>query len=164
MNIIGKRIQKNKCEGVVVAVDYRQQADNFVLLIVHDDGVLDEIDAEDARVLGPTTLTVDENTSDGYHTFKDLYEHRIRLFIALCRMCASSGGVHREVWRSRLHSDGTSIDGWFIMGIGDRPGEQITYHLPLSMWDDTVFALTMPRAPVFDGHTSADVLERLKRV
>lgn len=110
------------------------------------------------------TSTIDENTSDGYHTFKELYEHRHRLFIALCRMYASSGGVHREVWRSRLHSDGTSIDGWFIMGIGDQAGAQISYHLPLSLWDDTVFALTKPRAPEFDGHTSADVLERLKRV
>ena len=29
------------------------------------------------------TLEVNEGTSDGYHTFKELYEHRHRLFIAL---------------------------------------------------------------------------------
>lgn len=101
------------------------------------------------------------DVSDGYHTFAELYEHRIALFIALCEEV----DVHTptgHVWRSKLHSDGSSFEGWFIMGIGTEPGRQISYHLPMSKWADTDWLGTEnARAPEFDGHTSADVLKRL---
>lgn len=102
------------------------------------------------------------HVSDGYHTFGELYDHRIALFIALCRARVTAD--NDVVWRSKLHSDGTSIEGWFIMGIGIVRGEQITYHLPLDRWDETEFAETWGQAPEFDGHTSADVLDRLKKL
>lgn len=112
------------------------------------------------------TLKIPEgvDVSDGYHTFAELYDHRIALFIALCaRIDAVSPTGH--VWRSKLHSDGTGFDGWFIMGIGTEPGEQITYHLPMSAWPATDWLGTeFARAPEFDGHTSADVLERIRRL
>jgi hypothetical protein len=109
---------------------------------------------------------------DGYHTFDELYEHRITLFIALCRYLsgmwqekyigAENEETIPEIWRSKLHSDGSSFDGWFILGINKEKGEQITYHLPLSKWEDTDFAEPLEKAPEFDGHTSDDVLERIK--
>ena len=106
--------------------------------------------------------------SDGYHTFDELYEHRIVLFIALCKILYADPqyqtGQKADIWRSKLHSDGTSFDEWFIMGIGRNKGEQITYHLPISKWDETEFAETREKAPEFDGHTSDDVLERLKNL
>ena len=95
--------------------------------------------------------------SDGFHTFGELYEHRIVLFIALCCM------VKKNVWRSRAHSDGSVLDGWFILGIGYAAGEQITYHLPMSKWAETDFAETLDKAPEYDGHTSDDVLRRLEK-
>ena len=101
--------------------------------------------------------------SDGYHTFDELYEHRIELYIALARECA-----YREyaldVWRSKLHSDGSSFDGWFVLGIGSTPGMQITYHLPDDRWDDCDFAQEREKAPEFDGHTPADVLKRIREL
>lgn len=101
--------------------------------------------------------------SDGYHTFDELYDHRISLFIALVRVVALS--KFRQTWRSKLHSDGTAFDGWFILGINKEGGGQITYHLPLDRWDETAdYAETLERAPEFDGHTPADVLERLKQL
>ena len=103
------------------------------------------------------------DASDGYHTFGELYEHRIALFIALCRTYADTH-FPIEVWRSKLHFDGSSFDGWFIMGIRKEKGNQITYHLPMSKWDETDFAETLECAPEWDGHTSADVLERLKKL
>lgn len=106
----------------------------------------------------------DMDASDGYHTFEELYEHRITLFIALCKQINNQPyGDSRKhmVWRSKLHSDGTSWDGWFIMGIGKDEGEQITYHLPIKEWQNTEFAETLEQAPKFDGHESWDVLERL---
>ena len=105
---------------------------------------------------------------DGYHTFGELYEHRIVLWIALCKILYNDPqyqtGQKADVWRSKLHSDGISFDGWFIMGIGRNKGEQITYHLPISKWEETEFAETREKAPEFDGHTSDDVYERLLKI
>jgi len=101
---------------------------------------------------------IDENTSDGFHTFKELYEHRFGLFIALCRHLVNEPG--RSVWRSRLNSDGASWPGWFVAGIGEGRGG-ITYHLPDRLWERMDFAKTIDRG-IWDGHTSNDVLERLR--
>ena len=106
--------------------------------------------------------------SDGYHTFDELYEHRVTLFIALCRQLIDTmdlkGYDFGKVWRSRLHSDGTSFDGWFILGVNKEKGSQITYHLPNKNWKDTEFAETLDKAPEFDGHTAEDVLSRIKNL
>jgi len=99
--------------------------------------------------------------SDGYHTFDELYEHRITLFIALCK---KSQDFIVDVWRSQIHSDGSNYDGWFILGIGKETGKQITYHIPNSLWEETNFAETLKKAPEFDGHTPQDVLLRLKQL
>jgi hypothetical protein len=118
--------------------------------------------------------------SDGYHTFGELYEHRLTLYIALCKalwavesMASQTDSIAQqmlkksprekefEVWRSKTHSDGSTYDGWFIMGINKDKGEQISYHLPLELWDETDFAETLEKAPEWDGHTAADVLERI---
>lgn len=115
-----------------------------------------------------------KDVSDGYHTIEELYDHRITLYIALCRKLQDwiyppgarneiSDGYDKTVWRSKLHHDGTGYDGWFLLAVGREAGKQITYHIPLSRWDETDFAQTYEKAPVkFDGHSSADVLERLK--
>ena len=97
---------------------------------------------------------------DGYHTFDELYEHRIILWIALCNMYYQWG--YGDPWRSKLHSDGSSYDGWFLLGMGKHKSSQMTYHLPMSRWEDTFFAKTLDKAPEFDGHTSDDVLKRLE--
>lgn len=106
--------------------------------------------------------------SDGYHTFGELYEHRIELWVQYCRLMVAMGTtlqarayIDVEVWRSKLHSDGSSFDGWFVLGIGKDAGDQMTYHLPMKHWERCEFAETLERAPEFDGHTSADVLKRL---
>lgn len=95
--------------------------------------------------------------SDGYHTFSELYEHRFALFVALCKRVDN-------VWRAKKHADGTMYKGWFVMGIGEARGEQIIYHLPLSKWTVTNFAKTYKLAPLWDGHTSHDVIKRLRKL
>ena len=100
---------------------------------------------------------------DGYHTFTELYEHRITLWIALCRQLVKNN-FFNPVWRSEVNGDGTKWDGWFILGFVDDNGKQITYHLPIEKWNETSFAETIDKAPDFDGHTSDDVLERLKKL
>ena len=50
-----------------------------------------------------------EQISDGYHTFKELYEHRTALFMNLVNIVDNS-------WKSKYHSDGErAYDGWFIL-------------------------------------------------
>ena len=103
--------------------------------------------------------------SDGYHTFDELYEHRITLYIALCKLYENKVDIIGDVWCSTFHSDGTSFDGWFILGIGKEKGKQITYHIPAKYWTDVCeFAEVLDKAPEFDGHTSADVLERISNL
>lgn len=106
--------------------------------------------------------------SDGYHTFDELYEHRIELYLKLAELVywiTRDNSIRRDtVWCSKLHSDGTSIDGWFLLGINQSPGDQITYHLPMKYWDRACqhVVKVLDKAPEFDGHTSQDVLERLR--
>lgn len=111
--------------------------------------------------------------SDGYHTFNELYEHRIVLFIAFCKQLnekinadningVKMAEISGAIWRSKTHSDGSKWDGWFVLGINREKGIQITYHLPIEKWKETDFAETLDKAPEFDGHTPKDVLERLK--
>lgn len=120
--------------------------------------------------------------SDGYHTFGELYDHRIILYIDLCLYLnlitngglvynnnAFGGGVPSErfsakhkIWKSKVHSDGSIWDDWFLLGIDSEKGKQITYHLPMKYWFNTGFAEILSKAPEFDGHSSSDVLERLK--
>ena len=113
------------------------------------------------------------NVSDGYHTFDDLYKHRIILFIALCRNIQQAHLLsfisHLEeqaspVWRSRKHSDGSSMVGWFIMGVGYKHGEQVTYHIADEYWGQTNFAKELPAAPEWDGHNSDDVINRIMQL
>ena len=96
--------------------------------------------------------------SDGYHTFDELYEHRCLLFLALMK-------AHPLLaWRARAHDDGSVQEGWWVAGM-NLPTGPVSYHLPDRLWpllDGTVIE-TRERAPKWDGHTSADVLDRLAR-
>ena len=114
------------------------------------------------------TRSGNECDCDGYHTFGELYEHRIALFVRLCEKMTYL--IHprdgRSIWRSKKHSDGELAFGgtWFVLGINKEKGKQITYHLPIHRWDECDFAEELERAPEWDGHTSADVLERLGKL
>lgn len=94
--------------------------------------------------------------SDGYHTFDELYEHRIFLFMALASTRISYS------WKAKKHHDGIGYDGWFIAGTLTPAGEHISYHLPDRLWG-LCPGQPMDYAPKWDGHSSADVVERLRR-
>jgi hypothetical protein len=82
--------------------------------------------------------------SDGYHTFKELYEHRRILFSVIChsnRMLS---------WKSWRHSDGAMFDNSFIVGI-NTPEGQYTYHYNSKHWDEFDVE-ELPNAPEYDGH------------
>lgn len=114
-------------------------------------------------------LKYDGETSDGYHTFNELYQHRIVLFVALAEMVLIANRKEAKdrpevvTWCSQKHSDGSKWDGWFIAGLELSTG-QVTYHLPMSDWERVSKILpVVEQAPEWDGHTPADVVDRLER-
>lgn len=112
---------------------------------------LEDIQEEiyNAKDLGENIGTL----SDSYHTFNDLYLHR----------CVLSAAFFRQIpftWKSKLHEDGTMFDGMFIVGAATPEG-MISYHYDLPDWD--LFKVPeIPHAPVFDGHTPEQVVDRIK--
>ena len=112
-----------------------------------------------------------EDITDGYHTMKELYEHRHALFGALLRVydrdITPFGATTIQAWKSRAHADGTMYVGHFIAGLRrrhlDRTETQISYHLPLEWWD-RIKCIELPYAPAYDGYTSQDVIDRLNKL
>jgi hypothetical protein len=91
--------------------------------------------------------------SDGYHTFNELYYHRMVLFAALCE------SHHQNAWKSWKHHDGTMYDNYFIVGI-ETPKGQFTYHYHKDHWD--MFSIEeLESAPEWDGHQPSDVTRLL---
>jgi hypothetical protein len=114
----------------------------------------------------------DENTTDGYHSFKELYEYRLLYNAALFNEWAMLAEESRMDWadmdvhKSRRHSDGEECfgGGWFVVvaRLPTNEGyEQISNHYRLSDWH--LFRVPeRDRAAEWDGHTPADVEARLR--
>jgi hypothetical protein len=106
-------------------------------------------------------VAIDGNTSDGYHTFNELYEFRKAYNAALFNELAAGGkcSVHKS-WR---HHDGELCfgGGWFIV-VAVLPDGQISNHYEAKDWDLFAVPETERALFEFDGHTGADVVERLK--
>lgn len=98
--------------------------------------------------------------SDGYHTFKELYDFRAIYNAALFNEWAKQGkyDVHKS-WR---HHDGEFCfgGGWFIV-VAVLPTGQISNHYPADRWDSFDVPETEKALFPFDGHTSQDVIKRL---
>lgn len=110
---------------------------------------------------------INENTSDGYHTFKELYRYRLlynaALFNEWARIDQGVGGSVYDVHKSRRHSDGEEAfgGGWFVV-MAQLPDGWISNHYELADWD--LFKVPVrERAAEWDGHTPADVADRLER-
>lgn len=113
-----------------------------------------------------TTIEADE-CSDGYHTFTELYKHRLALTVALFKAydtLLTPLGTKVKCWKSKLHSDGTMFDGHFIVGLSvpqfEGPDRQITYHYKLDYWG-LFNCMELRNAPEYDGHTPEDTINRL---
>lgn len=110
------------------------------------------------------------DVSDGYHTFTELYGHRVALFCALTKIYdnyITPLSTRVKCWKSRLHSDRTMFNGWFIAGMTvtefTGPPTQITYHIPMEWWDKFK-VIELETAPEWDSHSSNDVIERLAKL
>ena len=96
-------------------------------------------------------------TSDGYHTFNELYHHRAVLFSVIVK------AFPELAWKARQHHDGTMYSGMFIVGI-DTPEGQASYHYDIDPYWDMFECRELERAPEWDGHTSAQAIERIGRL
>ena len=108
------------------------------------------------RKLEAATLgnEINGETSDGYHTFNELYHHRAVLFSVIVR-------DHRELaWKARKHHDGTMYDGMFIVGI-ETPKGQATYHYDLDPYWEMFDCEEREFAPEWDGHTPDEAIARI---
>jgi len=91
---------------------------------------------------------IDGNTSDGYHTFNELYDHRCLLWINYCLTNPDKTYLVEE-----------HFAGWFLLGKETVQG-QISYHCPNKYLH--LLKNIERRHPEFDGHTSNIVLVRLQ--
>jgi hypothetical protein len=135
---------------------------------------------EKAKQMEAEQNKVTEDTSDGYHTFKELYEIRKAYNVALFnewakhwyirdkqikegRMVpANVVFVEYNVHKSWRHHDGELCfgGGWFIV-CANLPSGQISNHYKAEDWDLFKIPETQKALFPFDGHTTQDVINRL---
>lgn len=133
-------------------------------------------ECNEAHVPEDMMLVMADGVSDGYHTMEELYEHRIRLYLALVKIYDNYITPLRcqvVCWKSKFHDDGSDYPGWFILGMtitksnfvqGLPPDVwDISYHIPNKYWH-LANVITFPKAPKYSGYTPNDVLERLLRL
>lgn len=95
-----------------------------------------------------------KDISDGYHTFEELYYHRMVLFSIILNQ-------NKDIsWKAKKHHDGTMFgDDSFICGI-ETPEGQYTYHYHLEHWDNFKVK-ELEFAPEYDGHKPSDIIRLL---
>lgn len=109
----------------------------------------------------PVQKLGDHDTSDGYHTFAELYEFRKMYNAALFNELARQGKY--DIHKSWLHHDGEPPFGkhdMFIV-VAQLPTGQISNHYKGRDWD--LFECEQrKRAAEWDGHTPEDVTKRIR--
>lgn len=132
---------------------------------------------EKAKEMHEQETTITENTSDGYHTFKELYEIRKAYNVALFNEWGqnkefyfdTSGGRAKSMSKSKYnvhkswkHHDGELCfgGGWFIV-VAVLPTGQISNHYKAEDWDLFNIPEVEKALFPFDGHTTQDVIDRL---
>ena len=140
---------------------------------------------EKAKEIEQEQSKVTENTSDGYHTFKELYEFRKAYNVALFNEWAKQTTSSRKfittstglkeieqtvnykynVHKSWNHYEGDLCfgGGWFIV-VAILPEGQISNHYKAEDWDLFNIPSTPKALFPFDGHKGQDVIERLLKL
>lgn len=153
------RIKEIRNELNVAQVRYEEECKEY------DDDILQNMRAE--RILKwhksemERVQKVDENTSDGYHTFKELYEFRLLYNACFFNKLASTAWIC-DTHKSKKHYEGDDCfgGGWFIV-MAQLPTGQISNHYELKDWD--LFQIPeKEKANKWDGHTPKDVADRIR--
>jgi hypothetical protein len=107
-----------------------------------------------------TVTEINGETSDGYHTFNELYQQRMLYNALWLNECQARGKY--KVHKSLRHGDGELCfgGGWFVVVAETHVG-QITNHYALEYWDH----FRIPErdmAAEWDGHTPEQAAERME--
>jgi len=154
----------NKAEAAVVG-DWQEEFNSTFLTIdgtqlIGTDSMRTYIKAFITTLLAAKDREITEDTSDGYHTFKELYEFRLLYNAVLFNEWSQQGKY--DVHKSTKHSDGEDCfgGGWFIV-VATLPTGDISNHYEMKDWD--LFSCeTRTKGKEWDGHTSKDVALRLR--
>lgn len=111
------------------------------------------------------------STSDGYHTFDELYYYRLLYNANLVNTIIYNNSKFSadfrlpiNIYKSYKHSDGELCfgGGWFVV-VMETPFGQITNHYENKYYD--MFCCPgVDVAPVWDGHTPQQAAERLDKL
>lgn len=108
-------------------------------------------------------MEINGNTSDGYHTFNELYEFRLAYNVALFNEAAKYGNYN--VHKSKRHYDGDlCFNGDYFIVVAILPKGQISNHYELKYWDLFKIPEFEQALFPFDGHTGQDVIYRLLNI
>lgn len=130
-----------------------------------------ELEGSDAERELEAIVNITEETSDGYHTFRELYKYRLLYNAALFNEWAVSDLANGEpgnsnhfydVHKSWRHADGELAFGgdWFVVS-AQLPTGQITNHYAAKYWD--LFKIpAVEKAGAWDGHTPQEAAERME--
>lgn len=91
-----------------------------------------------------------KDVSDNWHTFGELYYHRMILTLCLASLLPNYS------WKSKLHHDGTMFEDSFIVGF-NTPEGQYSYHYNMEYWYLFDNIKTLYNAPEYDGHKPSDI-------
>ena len=103
----------------------------------------------------------DGSTSDGHHTFNELFDFRMSYNAALFNEWAAQGkhSVHKSY---RHHTGELCFGGGYFVVVAVLPDGQISNHYKNEYWDLFDIPQAGQALVEFDNHTGAEVLSRLK--
>lgn len=139
-------------EGELVNVNYAE----FTGVLLDKEGNYHKYSLSEIQVITNTG-----NISDGYHTFKELYEYRLLYNAAFFNELAKQGLY--DVHKSKRHSNGEIPFGdpnRFIV-VAELPTGQISNHYEMKDW----FLFQVPEKELsneWDGHSPNDLAKRLR--
>jgi hypothetical protein len=109
------------------------------------------------KALHPTTSL---DTSDGRHTFRELYAHRHAMFLLLLKCVPRTA---QPWWSRKHHLAGPEMRHNHVVAGLELPNGPVAYYLP-TRYIPYLKATGIPElsnAPQWDGHTPSDAEERL---
>ena len=165
-------------KSYILEQNYLALRDQFIIDIAHLFNIeysvlrnmLANVLPSDVDVQAPTdvpteSVAVTGSTSDGYHTFDELYAHRAALTACLLKSYSNRYAhlITNYMWRSTKHhpDNGPMYPGMFIVGF-TLPTGTVTYHYKLEEWNLFHFVPTREYAPIWDGLTPTNTLIMLR--
>ena len=107
------------------------------------------------RFIEETSRPITGDTSDGYHTFNELYHQRAVMLSVITHVFPELS------WKSKRHYEGTMYPGMFIVGV-QTPEGQATYHFDVDPYWYMFECKSLVSAPAWDHHTPTEAIHRLE--